>query len=388
MILIVGAGTVGLVLATTLARANLPVTLVEAQAPELHWEKNQPDARVSAINALSQQMLVNLDIWKQIKPEALAPLRGLKVWDSQGRGEIYFDSAYLGEPQLGFIVENRALIKALWENISTLKNITLRCPSQPCQIIHDTTQLQLQLEEGSLIPAQLIVGADGAHSWVRDRMGVPVEERSYEHEALVALARSIAPHENIGWQSFLPTGPLGVLPLADSQTTAIVWSNTESAAKHLMSLDPIDFNQALSAALDHRLGNMTCLTPLKRIPLMMRHVEHYVQPRLALIGDAAHTIHPLAGQGLNLGFSDAAALAQVIIEAHEKQQDIGSLRVLKRYQRGRKGDNTLMLLAMRGFKELFAQKSPCIVTLRSQGLNLANHVDSIKNLLMRYATGR
>ncbi len=388
MIVIIGAGVVGLVLANALARANLPVTVVETSLPDLQWDNSQLDARVSAINTVSQQILMNLGVWNKIDPAAYAPLRALQVWDSSGGGAIHFDSADIGEPQLGFIVENRALVKALWETAASLRQVTILAPSQPFKIIHSLTQLQLQLEDQTLIPAQLIVGADGGHSWVREEMGISSHERSYEQQALVAVVHTVRTHQNTGWQSFLPAGPLGVLPLADNQTTAIVWSNTLLEAQRLMGLSVMDFNEEMSAALNRRLGAMTLLTPLKMIPLVMRHAQEYVLPHLALIGDAAHTIHPLAGQGVNLGFLDAAALAQVIIEARQKQHDIGSLRVLRRYQRWRKGDNTLMLAAMSGFKQLFAQNSSWIVQLRSRGLNLTNQLDCLKNLIMRYAIGR
>lgn len=388
MIVIVGGGIVGLVLAAALARANFPVTLVETKLPELQWENSSLDARVSAINAVSQQILVNLDIWQHINPAAITPLWGLTVWDHTGGGEIHFDSADIGEPQLGFIVENRALIKALWAHLAALPQVTLLCPGQPQKIIHNAAQLQLQLADQTLIPAQLIVGADGGHSWVRAEMGVNAHERSYQQQALVAVVHTVRAHQNRGWQSFLPAGPLGVLPLADPQTTAIVWSNTLPEAQRLMALTPLDFNQELSTALTNRLGAMTCLTPPQAIPLMMRHAEDYVQPHLALVGDAAHTIHPLAGQGVNLGLLDAAVLAEVLMTAREKRQDLGSLRVLRRYQRWRKGDNALMLAAMRGFKELFAAQSPWLVHCRSQGLNLTDHAGFLKNVIMRYAIGR
>ncbi len=388
MIVIVGGGIVGLVLATALARAQFPVTVVENKLPELAWEQTHLDARVSAINAVSQQILVNLDVWRQVATAAITRLQALRVWDHQGGGEIHFDSADIGEPQLGFIVENRALIKALWENLATFANVTLLCPQQPHKIMQAAGQVQLQLNDQTLIPAELIVGADGSHSWVREEMGVSLRERSYEQQALISVVQTVREHQNTGWQSFLSTGPLGLLPLADSHTAAIVWSNDISAAQRLMELTPMDFNQELSAALNHRLGAISCLTQPKLIPLIMRHAQEYVQPGLALVGDAAHTIHPLAGQGVNLGLLDVAALAQVLSEARQKQQDLGSLRVLRRYQRWRKGNNILMLAAMRGFKELFGYKADWLVRCRSQGLEVTNQLPWVKNFLMRYAIGQ
>lgn len=388
MIVIIGGGMVGLVMAAALARANLPVTVVESRQPILHWEPQSFDARVSAINLVSQRILSNLGIWPQLAASACAPLRGLQVWDHQAGGEIAFDGAEIGAAQLGFIVENRALIKALWEHLQTLPQVTLLCPRQPSQLIQDESGLQLQLDDQSRIAAELVIGADGAESWVRAQMQIPLQERSYEQQALIAVVKTEKPHQNIGWQSFLTTGPLGVLPLADAHQTAIVWSNTIEAAQRLLALSSVELNRELSLALDNRLGAMTALTELKMLPLIMRHATDYVQPRLALIGDAAHTIHPLAGQGVNLGLLDAAVLAQVIAEARQKHHDIGSLRVLRQYQRWRKGDNTLMLLAMRGFKELFGSASPWVAQLRSQGLNLTNHLGFIKNCIMHYASGQ
>ena len=388
MIVIIGGGIVGLVLATALARAHFAVTVIESHLADLSAQSARLDARVSAINAVSQQILMNLGVWQQIPSQEYAPLRGLCVWDHLGGGEIQFDSADIGEPQLGFIVQNRALIKALWEKAASMDNLTLLAPEKPAKIIYGATQLQLELTDHRLIPAQLIVGADGSHSWLREEMGVNVDERSYQQQALVAVVQTVRPHQNIGWQSFLPTGPLGVLPLADDHLTAIVWSNTIPTAQRLMTLSSSDFNQELTTALNNRLGMMSSLTTPQLIPLVMRHAQDYVQPRLALIGDAAHTIHPLAGQGINLGLLDAAVLAQVLIEAKDRQQDLGSLRVLKRYQRWRKGDNTLMLAAMRGFKELFASDVRWITQLRSQGLAMTNKMSVIKHLIMRYAMGR
>lgn len=389
MVIVIGGGIVGLVLAAGLAKAQIPVTVVENKLPELQWQPQQFDARVSAINLVSQQILVNLNIWRQLATESVTPLRALQVWDHLGGGEIQFECAEIGKSELGFIIENRALIKALWEHLAACPSVTILCPSRPDKIIYPAGGgVQLILEDQTILPAELIVGADGSHSWVREQMGVKTQERSYEQQALITVVHSVRSHQNTGWQSFLPTGPLGVLPLADNQTSAIVWSNTLAQAQRLMLLSPQDFNQELTQALGSRLGMMTALAPIKQIPLIMRHAEQYVQPYFALIGDAAHTIHPLAGQGVNLGLLDAAVLAQVIAEAHHNRRALGALTVLRRYQRWRKADNTTMLAAMRGFKELFGSSNPWLTQLRSQGLSLTNQLPVIKNLIMRYAVGR
>lgn len=388
MIVIVGGGMVGLVLAAALARVKIPVTIIENQIPSLQWQPENLDARVSAINNASQNILMNLGVWSKILPASQSPLRGLQVWDHVGGGQIEFDSADIGKAQLGFIVENRAIVKALWEHLSSEPLVKILCPAKPMKIVRESDILQLQLEDQTLISAQLIIGADGAQSWVREQMGVMLMERPYQQQAIVAVIDIEKPHQMLAYQSFLPSGPLGVLPLAHPNQCAMVWSNDLPDAQRLLSLSQADFNRELSLALSYRLGKMTCLSDLKTIPLIMRHAKDYVQPRLALIGDAAHSIHPLAGQGANLGFLDAAVLAQVIAEAQAKNQDIGGLRVLKRYQRWRKGDNLLMLAAMRGFKELFGLNSSWIVQLRSQGLNITDHTHWLKHVFMRHAMGQ
>jgi 2-octaprenylphenol hydroxylase len=388
MIVIIGAGMVGLVLATALAKARFPIALIETHPPIEHNDSHQFDARVSAINVASQQILQNLGVWQSLPKEAYAPLRALRVWDHLGGGEIDFDSAEIGEAQLGFIVDNRALIKMMWENLRNFPSVSIFSPCKPLAIVQSPAQLQVILENHDPLLAQLIIGADGSHSWVREQMAVTIHERSYEQQAIIAVVHNVLPHQFTGWQSFLPSGPLGVLPLADEQTTAIVWSNSLLETERLMSLPLSDFNAELTQALNQRLGMMNAITPLKRIPLVMRHAQEYVQARFALIGDAAHTIHPLAGQGVNLGLMDAAVLAQVLMEAKEKNQDIGGLRVLRRYQRWRKGDNTLMLALMRGFKELFGSENRCMVECRSQGLRMSNKIPAFKKLFMNYAMGR
>ncbi len=388
MIIIVGGGIVGLVLASALARENFAVTVIENKLPDLDWEKDQWDARVSAINIVSQQILMNLNIWPQLPSETVTPLCALQVWDHQGGGEIRFDSAEMGEPVLGYIVENRALIKVLWQRLAVDPHVKILSPAKPQKIMHGAAGMQLALEDQSLLTADLIIGADGGHSWVREEMGINPHEKTYQQQALIAVARTQLPHQNTGWQNFLPTGPLGVLPLSEPQTVAFVWSNDLAAALRLQDLSAADFDQALTAALINRLGFMHCLTVAKQIPLVSRHAEAYVQPKLALVGDAAHSIHPLAGQGVNLGLLDAAVLVQVLQEARKKAQDIGSLRVLQRYQRWRKGSNTLMLSVMTGFKELFGSENVWLARSRSQGFAITNQLPGLKNCFMRYAMGR
>ncbi len=387
MIVIVGAGIVGLALTAALGQQGFQVTLIENKQPILEWDPAQLDAKVSAINMASHRILKNLGVWQNISTAAVSPLKGLRVWDATRGGEIFFDSRELGVPQLGFIVENRALIKLLWEKLQSLSNVLIKFPAIPEKIIEENNKYFVVLQDESKIAAEIIVGADGSESWVREQMKIVAIKNAYQQEALTAVLETEKPHQALGWQNFLPTGPLGVLPLQNPHQVAMVWSNNLSAAERLKNLEHKLLNEAVSKALDYRLGEMTLLTSCQVVPLIMRRAEEYVRDSLVLIGDAAHTIHPLAGQGVNLGLMDVAVLTEILEDTRQKGQPLGSVRALSRYQRWRKGDNTLMLTAMTGFKELFGSQNSWLMKLRSQGLNFTNQVPWLKNSFMRYAMG-
>jgi len=384
-IIIIGGGMVGLSLAAVLLKMQFTVTVVESKEPLLNWEATDYDARVSAINIASYRFLNYIDVWSDLREMCVAPLERMLVWDALGGGEIQFDAAEVNKESLGYIVENREIVRALWKKLSKDANCKLLFPCKPEQVNVDDKGVHLQCDNGKTITADVIVGADGAHSWLRHQMPADMVEKPYQQHALVAVIKTEKPHERRALQPFLKTGPLGVLPLSDPYQISIVWSTNPTHADKLSSMPIEDFNRALTNALDSRLGNMSCLSERRVIPLIMRHAQHYVSERMVLVGDAAHTIHPLAGQGVNLGFMDAACLAETLREAKEKKRDIGSKNVLRRYERWRKGDNTLMLLAMRGFKECFSEQSPLWVTLRSFGLNATNRSSCMKKYAMQVA---
>jgi 2-octaprenylphenol hydroxylase len=262
----------------------------------------------------------------------------------------------------------------------------LLCPANGAEIALAEDAALLELTDGRRLAARLLVGADGRDSWVRDRAGIATRGWLYDQEAVVANVEVAEPHRETAWQRFLPTGPLAFLPLADGRCS-IVWSATEGRARGLMALDEAGFRRELEEAFERRLGAIGAIGPRASFPLRLQHAKEYVRPRLALIGDAAHAVHPLAGQGVNLGFLDAAALAAAIEEALARGRDIGGLWALRRYERARRGDNALMLAAMDGFKRLFSNRNPPLAALRSAGLTAADHLAPLKRLFMRQALG-
>lgn len=384
---IIGGGMVGLLLAALLANAEIKVTLIEAKKPLLCLSKDSLNSRVSAINAVSRRLLNKINCWQDIRKSTYSPLVKLDVWDSAGGGEIIFDSADVSASALGAIIENREIVRVLWQKLQEDPLVEFICPAQPWNLSSFEEFIALELDNQKTIRTSLLVGADGSASWLREQMNINIRERSYEQSAVIAVVKTENPHEQTGWQAFLPDAVLALLPLAAPHHCAIVWSISPEEATQLIAADEKSFNAKINNAFGLRLGEIQRLTQPKSIPLIMRHAKKYLDSRRVLIGDAAHTIHPLAGQGVNLGFMDAACLAQCIIDAHHEKCDVGSFRVLRRYERWRKGDNVMMLAAMRFFKECFGTQSPFIVQARNMGLTMTNRLNFLKNYFMKIAMG-
>jgi 2-octaprenylphenol hydroxylase len=385
-LLIVGGGMVGAALACACTGKGLSIAVVEAREPQRDWPAGEVDLRVSALSRASQRILARLGAWGRIEALGASVYREMHVWDAVGRGVIHFDSAALGEPDLGHIVENRVTQLALWERLEAADDVTLLCPGAVKDLELTEQAAVLVLLDGRRIHARLLVGADGRDSRVRDRAGIATRGWLYDQEAIVANVEVAEWHRETAWQRFLPTGPLAFLPLADGRCS-IVWSVTESRARELMDLDEPAFRGELEEAFERRLGAIGAIGPRAAFPLRLQHAEHYVKPRLALIGDAAHAVHPLAGQGVNLGFLDAASLAAALDEALARGRDIGGLWALRRYERARRGENLLMLGAMDAFKRLFSNRNLPLAALRSAGLRAADRLAPLKQLFMRHALG-
>jgi 2-octaprenylphenol hydroxylase len=382
-IVIVGAGMVGTTLAVALQRAGFNAALIEAAPPAPYDPKSDYDLRVSALSAASQRLFERLGIWPAIAAGRISAYREMHVWDAGGVGVLHFDAAELGLPELGHIVENSLIQSAAWQALDT---VSVYCPAKLVALEPAADGYRLALDRGESLQARLVVGADGAESRVRELAGIDCSGWSYAQQGIVCNVATERPHRHTAWQRFLLTGPLAFLPLADGRCS-IVWSADAAEAQALIRLDDEAFKTRLGAAFGGELGAITAISRRAAFPLRMLHADRYVQPHLALVGDAAHVIHPLAGQGVNLGLLDVAALAEVLAQAKREDRDIGELRVLQKYERWRRSDNLLMTAATDGLKRLFGSRNPLLAFARSRGLGVVNAVTPLKNLFIRHAMG-
>lgn len=382
-VVIVGGGMVGLTLALALAKHDFQVVILER---ELMHTNTTSHARVSAVNLAALNFLRNLSVLAEIPTPSLCSLQRLFVWDDLGSGEIEFTSADYGAMELGKIIENQAILQAARKQLQLFPVEYVQ--KAPVALQQNSTGITVTLEDGLSIQAQVCIGADGTHSWVRSQMQAKPETRSYDQQALIALIKTAHEHQHTAWQVFLPEGPLALLPLANIQHCAMVWSLSPKRAKQFLEMHPLEFDGELNNAFGTRLGELNRVDSLQHFPLQMLHATAYAASGIALVGDAAHTIHPLAGQGVNLGFMDAAALVDCFVAARKKKDALGDLRVLKRYARWRRCHNTEMICAMRFFNDLFTSTSPATVFLRSQGLTLTNRCPWLKNQWMKTALGQ
>lgn len=383
-VVIVGAGIVGATLACALGDSGLRIALIEARQPVRAWPAHSRDLRVSAITPGSMQVLNALGVWPDVMAQA-QPFYAMQVWDAAG-GSIGFDSAESDAASLGSIVENRELLRALLACVERHGNIEWRCPESVSGVEFGADQALLTTATGGTVRARLVVGADGPDSAVRQLAGITTLGWGYAQSALVVNVKTEHPHQDTAWQRFLPGGPLAFLPLTDGYS-AVVWSLPTDEAARLQALNEEAFMRELEIAFESRLGRVVQIGPRASFPLRLLWAERTVQTRLALIGDAAHTVHPLAGQGVNLGIMDVAVLAEVIVDAQKQHKDIGALSVLRRYERWRKGDVLATGAALEGLHRLFGSDLPPVRWARSAGLTLVDALGPLKNLIMRHAGG-
>ncbi len=384
-ILIVGGGMVGTTIAAALGDTSLRIGVIESVEPPADLP-DVFDNRVSAITRATEQAFVAIGAWDGMVQRRVYPYETMHVWDATGSGHIDFDCADIGESNLGYIIENRVFHAALLERMAEFSNIELFCPAQVATLARNAESVTLGLEDGRQLTARLLVGTDGANSWVREQAGITTTGWSYEQTAVVATIKTSKSHQAACWQRFMPSGPLAFLPLPDGYSS-IVWSTEPERAVELVQMPESRFLDELQQTFGDKLGRMESTGPRGAFPLILRHANTYCAERLVLAGNAAHAIHPLAGQGLNLGVSDAAALAEVILEAKANKQDIGETAILRRYERWRKADNIAVMAAMDGFKRLFSNENMPLSLMRNLGLSLADNAGPIKHMMIRRAMG-
>lgn len=382
-VVVVGAGVVGATLALALSRGGRRVALVEAREPS-PWQPDVAGLRVVALAADAVAQLQALDVWPAISSSRAHPYRRMRVWDAAGGGELEFDADRFGQPQLGWIVELDLVATRLWEALGRERGLRRLCPARVERLEHDGERATLGLDDGSHVSAPLVVAADGAGSALRGLAGIDVDAHDYGQRGLVAYVGTGKPHQDTAWQRFLPGGPLAFLPVGDGRCS-IVWSLPEAEAARLLEVDDVHFMRELERAFDGRLGAITSVSARAAFPLRRQLARRYFEGRVVLAGDAAHTVHPLAGQGVNLGLRDVACL-QGLVEA-AGTRDIGASHRLARYQRQRRSDNVLSAWAFDGINRVFSGDGLASTLLRGPALGLANAVPGLSRRLWRHAAG-
>jgi len=386
-LIIVGGGMVGLMLACALKDSGLHIVIVERAEPDVRQSLGR-DCRVSAIVLGNVRILQGMGVWEHIRDAG--PMRAMRIWDDQHLGGIRFDAGELGPEvgaeALGYLVENSKLQEGLTHVLHQHDNLELICPAAIETVQWHEDRVEVVLDDGQAFSAPLIVGADGANSWLRQQAGIGIYSRDYGQKGIVATVRPQMHHRDVAYQRFLPTGPLAMLPMSDG-LCSIVWSAEHAEADRLMALDDVAFLEDLNLTFGPMLGRIEEVGERAAFPLVARLARHLVQPRTALIGDAAHTIHPLAGLGVNLGLRDAMVLAQEIVDARKYDEDWGEMDVLNRYMKQRLPDILSIMGSMGFFHELFTRNFPGLPELRGLGMRIVGNSGPIKKLLMQNSTG-
>lgn len=385
-VVIIGGGLVGASLAAALKNSGLALALVEAgSAPAIEDDSGSTenwDSRIYAISPGSRTFLEQSGAWQRLDPRRVAPVEEMRVFGDSD-AELKFSAYQMGVPELACIVENRHLQAALWQGLQSQDNLDFIHPARCAALALGDDAARLTLEDGREFGAKLIVGADGRDSWVRNQAGISAAPVDYQHHGVVANFSCELPHRGIAHQWFAPDGILALLPLPGNRLS-MVWSVTPEKSAELTSLTDEALCAQVAAASHHTLGKLQILTPAAAFPLRLLVLPHISAKRVALIGDAAHNMHPLAGQGVNTGFRDARQLAELLID-RGGCTDGGDAQLLRRYDRKRREDIYSMQSTTYGLKKLFCNDDPLLRTLRNLGLNATNHLIPLKKLLMQHA---
>jgi 2-octaprenyl-3-methyl-6-methoxy-1,4-benzoquinol hydroxylase/2-octaprenylphenol hydroxylase len=382
---IAGGGVVGAAAALALARAGFAVALVEPREPPPWRAQDEVDLRVFALAPSSARLLDELGAWRDIAAARAAPYARMQVVDAAGGATLDFSASEHGRAELGWIVENRLLQDRLWRALETA-SVRRLCPARVAGARAEKDRVVLDLADGATLAARIAVAAEGADSTLRAQAGIDCETRDYAQRAVVAHVRTERAHAGIAWQRFLAGGPLALLPLADGRVS-IVWSLPEADAHRILHLDDDAFRDELGVASDFHLGRVLDTTPRAGFPLRLQLARRYRAERLLLLGDAAHVVHPLAGQGVNLGLRDAAELRNVLVDARERGRDIADPDVLARYARRRRSPDTLDARGFDALARVFDWTAPPLVAARGMGLRLLDRVTPLKRALAAHAAG-
>jgi 2-octaprenyl-3-methyl-6-methoxy-1,4-benzoquinol hydroxylase len=391
-VVVVGAGIVGSAAALAFARDGLRVAIVEPRAPS-PWRVDVPDLRVYAFAQDSIDLLEGLGVWRDIAPNA-QPYRTMRVWDAAGGGELRFDAQRLGRDALGWIVEHGLVADRLWHALQHA-GVTLRCPQRVTAIVQEDSEsiarkqddtIALQLDDHGTLRARLAVAADGADSALREMVGIDVARHDYGQRGLVAYVETSQPHQDTAWQRFLPSGPIAFLPCRDGRSS-IVWTLPDDEAERLLAVDDATFCRELTRAFDATLGDVVAVSKRAVFPLRRQIAERFVEGRIALCGDAAHAVHPLAGQGLNIGLRDVIALRETVRSATSRKSDIGAPERLARWQRERRSESATAAYTFDAINRVFSNDAPLPTLARGHLLGIAGKIPGLDALLWKRAAG-
>lgn len=394
---VVGAGVVGACAALACAREGLQVVMIEARAP-MPWRVDHPDLRVFALAQDGVDLLAELGVWDAIAAHA-QPYRTMRVWDAGGGGELRFDASRHGRAALGWIAEQGLLADRLWTALQQA-GVTLRCPQRVLTIddAPDATAegapaadvrnhaVTLRLDDQSAVRARLLIAADGVDSNVRTLAGIDVARHGYGQRGLVAFVQCTQPHDDTAWQRFLPTGPVAFLPFRDGRCS-IVWTLPDAEAQRLLDCDEASFCRELARAFDATLGEIVAVSARAAFPLRRQLAERFVSGRVLLCGDAAHAVHPLAGQGLNVGLRDVIALRAMLRSVRAGGGDMASPSRLARWQRERRSHSAVAAWTFDGINRLFSNDAPLPTLARGHLLGLAGRIPGLDALLWKRAAG-